>query len=98
MYRGTTPTLYFTMPFDSTGISQLYITFNQEGKYVLEKTLGDVTYTDKRIELKLTQTDTLQIKSGAIQMQIRVKFEDDSAIASNIIYTTAKDILKGGEI
>lgn len=22
MYRGTTPTLYFTMPFDSTGISQ----------------------------------------------------------------------------
>ncbi len=98
MYRGTTPTLYFTMPFDSTGISQLYITFNQEGKTVLEKTYDDITYSDKEITLKLTQTDTLQLKSGTIQIQIRIKFFDETAIVSDVIYTTAKEILKDGGI
>lgn len=98
MYRGTTPTLLFTMPFNSTGITVLYVTFQQEGKNVLEKALDDVEWEGNEIKIKLTQEDTLKLGEGDVMIQIRLKFEDDTAMASDIIYTFAQEILKGGEI
>ena len=41
MIRGTTPTLEFTLPFDTSLIAEIYVTMTQNGKTVLEKTLSD---------------------------------------------------------
>ena len=38
MIRGTTPTLEFTLPFDTSLIAKMYITMAQNGKMALEKT------------------------------------------------------------
>lgn len=98
MRRGTTPTLTFNMPFDSTGVENIYITFVQGREMVLEKTLADVVWNEKAIELELTQEETLNFKTGMIEIQLRVKFEDGTVMASDLIYTTAKAILKEGAI
>ncbi len=42
MIRGTTPTLEFTMPFDTSLIAELYITITQNGATALEKTLSEL--------------------------------------------------------
>ena len=39
MIRGTTPTLEFTLPFDTSLIAKMYITMTQNGKTALEKNL-----------------------------------------------------------
>lgn len=98
MRRGTTPTLTFNMPFDSTGVEEIYITFVQGRETVLEKTLADVVWNKKVIEVELTQEETLEFKTGMIEIQLRVKFDDGTAMASDLIYTTAKTILKEGAI
>lgn len=41
MIRGTTPTLEFTLPFDTSLIAEMYITLTQNGTTMLEKTLSD---------------------------------------------------------
>lgn len=43
MIRGTTPTLEFTMPFDTSLIAELYITITQNGATALEKPCQIVT-------------------------------------------------------
>lgn len=98
MYRGTTPTLIFNIPFTGENVEEIYITFVQGDKTVLEKTLADVTWEDKTIELKLTQEETLLFEKGSVTIQHRLKFIDGTTLASNLVYTTAEAILKDGVI
>lgn len=65
---------------------------------MLEKTLKDVTWDKNKVILVLTQEDTLKFDVGTVLIQHRVKFYDGSSMASNLIYTTAKAILKEGAI
>lgn len=37
MIRGTTPTLEFTLPFDTSLIAEMYITLTQNGTTTMEK-------------------------------------------------------------
>ena len=62
MIRGTTPTLEFTMPFDTSLIAELYITITQNGATALEKTLSDCNCNDTSASLTLTQEDTLSLE------------------------------------
>lgn len=102
MYRGTTPTNIFNVDVDLTEATEIYITYAQRGKpvpaTVLEKSRSDLTVTDTQLTVKLTQEDTLKFVSGEVSIQIRAKFSDGTAIASNIIKTTADIILKEGAI
>ena len=50
------------------------------------------------IQIVLTQAETLQFVPGAVQIQMRGRMKDGRAIASNVITTTAKEVLKDGEI
>ena len=68
MYRGTTPTLTFTLPFEAATLDVLSIAFAQvvatRGKkpvVVLEKTLGDCELSGNVISLTLTEADTLSL-------------------------------------
>ena len=98
MRRGTTPTLKFTLPYE-IAVSSLYITFMQRGRTILEKTIDDVTLDGKTINVELTQDDTLTFTAGQpISIQIRIRDTENKAVASQIIETTAEEVLKDGVI
>lgn len=65
MIRGTTPTLEFTLPFDTSLIAEMYVTIAQGEKTVLEKTLSDCNCSGTSVSLALTQEDTLRLQRQA---------------------------------
>lgn len=98
MYRGTTPINIFRTDVDLTDASVLFITYVQNCKVILEKELSDVKIQKETITVFLSQKETLLFTEGIITIQIRAKFPDGSSIASSLIRTSAKEILKDGEI
>lgn len=107
MTRGTTPTHTFTLPdnLKTATISALYITYAQHGTTVLEKTLDDVTNNNGVLTCTLTQADTLafDVKNQVcncdkVNVQVRIKTSDGTAMASDIMRIPVQDILKDGEI
>lgn len=105
MRRGTTPTNTFTTDVNLTGAT-VFVDYEQRGNIILEKTGADLditvvetqTGTTSTIELELSQEDTLSFKPGEVLIQIRAVYPDGTAIASNIIRTTAERIIKDGVI
>ncbi|MFS9121506.1 hypothetical protein [Streptococcus anginosus] len=98
MHRGTTPTNIFRTDVDLTNASVLFITYKQHDKVVLEKTIDDVSIHGEMVEVRLSQRETLLFSEGIVTIQIRAKFQDGSVIASSLIRTSAREILKEGEI
>ncbi|MBS4899845.1 hypothetical protein ACMZ8M_02175 [Gardnerella pickettii] len=98
MYRGTTPTNVFRTDVDLENASVLFVSYKQNGKVVLEKSLEDVSIKKTLVTVNLTQKETLLFQDGIVTIQIRAKFPDNTAIASNLIRTTAEEIVKDGEI
>ena len=98
MQRGTTPTNIFRTDVDLTNASVLFITYKQHGKVVLEKSIDDVKIQKNIVSVYLSQKDTLLFTEGIVTIQIRAKFSDGSVIASSLIRTNAREILKEGEI
>ena len=83
MYIATTPTFVFTVGIDTSNISELLLTFQQNRKNILTLTEDDVTMTGNRIEVTLTQAQTKLFAVGKAFAQIRVKLNDDTVEASN---------------
>lgn len=98
MYRGTTPINIFRTDVDLTNASVLFITYKQHDKDILEKSIDDVVIEKDTIMVRLSQRETLLFSEGIVTIQIRAKFPDGSVIASNLIRTNAREILKEGEI
>lgn len=98
MYRGTTPQFVFKFPFNVSELSVLYVTFWQGSGRKFDKTLSDSTTQGDTLTVKLTQEETLSLSPGVVNVQIRAKKPDGTALASNIISLDVKKILKGGEI
>ena len=98
MRRGTTPTITITTDIDLTSAINMFVTFKQGDRIVLEKTLEDVIITSQTVVCNLTQEDTLSIKDGMVRFQIRATLVDGSKVASNIMVASADEILKGGAI
>lgn len=85
MYRGTTPTNVFRTDVDLENASVLFVSYKQNGKVVLEKSLEDVSIKKTLVTVNLTQKETLLFQDGIVTIQIRAKFPDNTAIASNLI-------------
>lgn len=98
MRRGTTPTNTFTVDLDLTLAQVLYITYKQGGRTVIEKKLEDVTITAETLTVTLTQADTLKLRDGSVDIQIRARLIDGSAPASQIMTVPVEAILKEGVI
>ena len=98
MRRGTTPTNTFTVDVDLRQATALYVTYKQNSRVILEKTLADATITETSVAVTLTQEDTLAFAQGSVHIQIRAKYSDGAAIASNIIVAPVDQILKDGVI
>lgn len=99
MRRGTTPIHTFTTDIDLTEAEIIFITYKQSGKTVMEKGKADLTVTEDGLSVKLTQDETLAFVLGhPVEMQIRARFADGTAVASQVMRTTADVILKEGVI
>lgn len=97
--RGTTPTNVFSVNLDLTEAETVYLTYEQFGKVAIEKQKEDMTIEAEQVSVTLTQDETLSLIPGEkVEIQFRAKFADGAAVASNIIGTCTKDILKDGVI
>lgn len=99
MRRGTTPKNIFETDTDLTLAEAVFLTYQQKGETVLEKGIADMTITAEAITVELSQDDTLAFDENAqVQIQIRARFPDGSAVASNIMNAPVGRILKEGVI
>lgn len=98
MHRGTTPINIFQTDVDLTNASVLFITYKQNDKVILEKSIDEVKIQNNIVSAYLSQKDTLLFTEGIVTIQIRAKFPDGSVIASALIRTSTYEILKDGEI
>ena len=107
--RGSTVTQSFALPFDVDQISEIFVTYVQSGKLILEKNKEDVFINKKENILKvfLSQDDTLlfhsdtkpfDIDESIVLIQIRALLKDNSSIVSNIMRARLYDVLKDGKI
>ena len=100
MWRGTTPVHTFTLPegvaLDDFAV--LFVTYAQGGRTVLEKNKDELVAADGGFRLFFSQADTLCFAPGPVKIQLRGRFPDGKAVASDIISTTAQEVLKDGEI
>ena len=94
MYRATTPTHIFTLPFDTSLLKRVQITYRQFGRNILQKNLEDCTLTKNAIKLELTQEETLLFAPTAeVLIQLRVVTNDGKVMASKIESKWAKECL-----
>ena len=99
IYRGTTPKLDFTLPFNTELLDKAYITFFQKDRQAIEKEKSDCEIDTNKLILTLSQADTLKLVSNVpVKIQVRALLTDGSAIASKVIEKKVKDVLKDGEI
>lgn len=104
MYRGTTPTNVFKTAQNLSDADVVYITYKQAQKTVVEKTKQDIEFgTDgdmHTLTVKLTQADTLAFFKDlkTVEIQIRARYPDGTAIASEVVTASVSEVLKDGII
>lgn len=99
MRRGTTPTFQITVTgLNDIEIDVLWLTLKQ-GTTEITKEKGDVEIQGDVISTALTQEETLMFKEGSkVSIQLRALSTNNTAYASNIVYTDVEKILKDGVI
>lgn len=100
MFRGTTPTLTFSLPFETSLLANLYITFtDKSNETLLEKDLSNCVLNDKSVSITLTQEETLSFTGRQkTRLQLRAITTDGTALASRIYTVYVDEILKEGVI
>lgn len=94
MIRGTTPTHTFKLPFDTSMVKDVRITYAQDGVVVAEKLLADCTLQGTEIITKLTQEETLKFyEKRQVDLQLRVLTTTGDAMATPIYSIPARDVL-----
>ena len=99
MIRGTTPTLEFTVPFDTELLAEAYVTLSQNRVIVVDKALSECQCNGNKLTVRLTQEETLKLKCDCnTEIQVRARMIDGNAVASNIMTVDTNRILKDGVI
>ena len=99
MIRGTTPTLEFTLPFDTEFLAEAYITIAQNNEAVIDKAMEECVAEGNKLSVQLTQEETLRLKHEYMsEIQIRVRTKEGVALASGIIRKDTGRILRDGVI
>lgn len=98
MYRVTTPTHTFTLPFDTSLCSAIQVTYEQ-GKVELVKEYNDntlpsgMTLDGDDVIILLSQEETKQFKLGKVNVQLRVLTTNNEAFASKVFKLPVTDVL-----
>jgi hypothetical protein len=93
--RGTTPEITIHVDADLTD-ANVYLTFVQDGRTVLELDETQMTVTADSIVVPLNQENTMRMKVGDISMQIRYVAADGSSGISNEMFTKIIKTYKNG--
>ena len=98
MYQGTTPAVSYEIKNYDLSDATIFVSFKR-GNEVLTKTSPDVVAaydSDSQISTiicQLTQEETLAIRAGGVQTQIRFIYEDGQAYATNIQTLEMKSVI-----
>ena len=97
MIRGTTPTLQYNLPFETSIIKSAEITIKYvDGlkKVLIKKLLEDCELGERSISAKLTQEETLQFPAPAtVLLQLRIVTTDETILATEPCNVTVKKLL-----
>jgi hypothetical protein len=86
--QGTTPEHEFTLPFDTSLIKELRISYGQKGREVIVKYDEDCTLDKDVIKVRLSQEDTFLFSSSSnVSVQIKVLTN------SGIVHINEEEIL-----
>lgn len=73
MIRGTTPTHTFNIPFDTSLVDEVKITYAQDDEIIFFKSTSDCTLEGTTISVTLTQEDTFRFDcKKSVEIQIRI--------------------------
>lgn len=99
MIRGTTPTHIFTLPFDTSMVKTIKISYRQNNIVKLTKRNDDCVFDGNTVTLKLTLEDTFAFAGGAcVEVRIRVLTQSGEALASNIMRVQCDACLSDDEV
>lgn len=79
IYRGSTPTLIFTIPEIEDNLENIIITFSQLCKVCLSKDINDIQVVENTASVTLTQEDTLKF-SSIYPLEVQVKILDGTKV------------------
>lgn len=98
MYRGTTPTLTFTLPIEAATITALNIALAQRGRVVVSRDLDGVETDGRKITMTLTEEETLRLYAD-VELQIQVRVGVGAArMASQVFTVPVERILRDGAL
>lgn len=101
MYRGTTPTICFSIisSLDIGDAAEIWLTISMVNKKLMfTKDRITVDAKSKKIYVTLTQEETLSLGTGTAKAQVRILMKDGSAFATDVVNLTVDGILTDGEI
>ena len=99
MTPGTTPIHRFNIPTETDSIAALRITYEESGKIVLQKEIGECELGEKQVIAKLSQSDTLKFSSNTIvRIQLKYRTADGIVYISDIIEKPVNVVLEREEI
>lgn len=97
MKRRTTPTHEFVIPFNTSIINRLRITYSQNDTIVLTKELEDCELGDKIITTVLSVQDTARFSSKDLcDIQLEVYTSNDESLQSDIFTVSVDKCLNNG--
>ncbi len=94
MYRLTTPTHTFTLPFECETIRELIVSYGQNNTEVLSKRIADCVLEGSTVVVHLTQAETkLFTPDVPVDIQIRILTKQGNALASVKYKVQCEDVL-----
>jgi hypothetical protein len=83
MIRGTTPTHMFNIPFDTSLVDEVKVTYAQDDDIILTKGTSDCVLDGSAIKVTLSQEDTFKFDcKKRAQVQLRILTKSGEALAS----------------
>lgn len=91
---GSTPMNTFDIPYKAEQVKDIEIIYKQGGKEKILKRKSDIELTDYLAKVELSQEDTFSLDdSTKVQIQLRVKDNQDKVIPSDIIVVSVEECL-----
>ena len=102
MIQGTTPTIIYVLPFETSGVKTAEIILqyvDQHKKIQITKGTEECEIGDKTISATLTQEETAQLPAPAdVEVQLCITTTDDKVMATVIEIVSVKRLLKEVEV
>lgn len=85
MRRLTTPTHTFKLPFDTSELEKIKITYAQNDEVILEKYKDDCKCEGMKMRLTLSQEDTKKFDDN-YDVQIQIRFKHTAGVFSSKVF------------